>query len=85
MLFQVCGKDGFNDQEAETLELHMLQVGQEVVLGPRHEEVPGSRGVVVLQNRAVIVEHCLKIPSKRESKERTDEQTNSYKERTNTS
>lgn len=59
VLFQVRGKDGFNDQEAKTLELHMLQVGQEVVLRPGHKEVPCGRGVMVLQNRTVIVEHCL--------------------------
>lgn len=40
MLFEVCGQDGFNDEEAEALELHMFKVDQEVILRSRHEEVP---------------------------------------------
>lgn len=40
VLFEVCGQDGFNDKEAEALELHMFKVNQEVILWSRHEEVP---------------------------------------------
>lgn len=59
MLLEVRGQDGFNDKEAKALELHMLQVDQEVELWPGQIEVPGGRGVVVLQHRPVIVEHGL--------------------------
>lgn len=41
------------------LELHMVKIDQEVVLWPWHEKVPGSSSMVVLQDRAVIVQHCL--------------------------
>lgn len=59
MLLQVSGQDGLNDEEAEMLELHVVQVDQEVVLWPGHEEVPGSSSVVVLQHGAVVVQHRL--------------------------
>lgn len=59
MLLEVRGQDGFNDKEAKALELHMIQVDQEVELWPGQIEVPGGRGVVVLQHRPVIVEHGL--------------------------
>lgn len=59
MFLQVSSQDGLNDEEAEMLELHVVQVDQEVVLWPGHEEVPGSSSMVVLQYGAVIVQHCL--------------------------
>ncbi|TNN86638.1 hypothetical protein EYF80_003106 [Liparis tanakae] len=48
-----------DDEEAKSLELHMVQVGQEVELWPGQVEAPGGRSVVVLQHRPVIVEHRL--------------------------
>lgn len=59
MFLQVSSQNRLNDEEAEMLELHVVQVDQEVVFWPGHEEVPGSSSVVVLQHRAVIVQHCL--------------------------
>lgn len=41
VFLEVGGEDGLDDQEAEAFELHMLQVAQEVVLWPGHEQVPG--------------------------------------------
>lgn len=60
MLLQVRGQDGFNDQEAEALELHVIQVDQKVKLRLGKVEAPGCGGVVVLQNGPVIVEHGLR-------------------------
>lgn len=60
MLLEVRGQYGLNDEEAKALELHMIQVDQEVELWPGQIEVPGGRGVVVLQHRPVIVEHGLR-------------------------
>lgn len=41
MLLEVCGQDGLNDKEAKSLKLHMVQVNQEVELGPGQVETPG--------------------------------------------
>lgn len=60
VLLEVRGKNGLDDEEAKALELHMIQVDQEVELWLRQIEVPGRRGVVVLQHRPVIVEHGLR-------------------------
>ena len=60
VFLEVGGQDGLDHQEAEALELHVLQVGKEVELRPRHEEVPGRRRVVVLQHRAVVVQNGLR-------------------------
>ena len=59
MLLQVGGQDGLDHQEAEALELHVAQAGQEVVLWPRQEEGPGGGGVVILQDRSVVVQNGL--------------------------
>lgn len=59
MLLEVCGQYGLDDKEAESLEFHVIEVGQKVVLGLGQVEVPGRRSVVVLQNRAVIIENSL--------------------------
>jgi len=59
MFLQVSSQNCLDDEEAEMLELHMVEVDQEIVLWPRHEKVPGSSGVVVLQDGAVVVQHCL--------------------------
>lgn len=40
VFLQVGGKDGLDDQEAETLELHVVKAGQEVELRTRQEEAP---------------------------------------------
>lgn len=48
VLFQVSGQNGFDDEETETLELHVIEIHQEVVFGVRHEQVPGRGGVMVL-------------------------------------
>lgn len=47
VLFQVSGQNCLDDQETEALELHMIEIDQEVVVWMRHEEVPGRGGVVV--------------------------------------
>lgn len=60
MLLQVCGQDSLDDEEAKALELHVIQVDQEVELGLGQVEAPGGRGVVVLQHRAVVIEHSLR-------------------------
>lgn len=59
MLLQVGGEDGLDDEEAKALELHMVQVGQEVELRLGQEETPRCRGMVVLQDRAVVIQHSL--------------------------
>lgn len=59
MLLEVCGQNSLDDEEAKPLELHMIQVDQEVELGPGQVEAPGRRSVVVLQHRPVIVQHRL--------------------------
>ena len=59
MLLEVCGQNSLDDEEAKTLELHVIQVDQEVELGPGQVEAPGRRSVVVLQHRPVIVQHRL--------------------------
>lgn len=59
MLLEVCGQYSLNDKEAKTLELHVIQVDQKVELWPGQIEVPGGRGMVVLQHRPVIVQHGL--------------------------
>ena len=50
VLLEVCGQYGLDDKEAETLELHVVQVDQEVELRPGQVEAPGRRSVVVLQH-----------------------------------
>lgn len=50
MLLEVCGQDCLNDEKAKTLELHMIQVGQEVELRLGQVETPGRCSVVVLQH-----------------------------------
>lgn len=59
VLLEVGGEDGLDDEEAESFELHVAQVAQEVVLGVRQEEVPGGSSVVVLQDGAVVVQNGL--------------------------
>lgn len=59
MLLEVSGQYSLYDKEAKTLEFHMIQVDQEVELWPRQVEAPGSRSMVVLQHRPVIVQHSL--------------------------
>ena len=59
VFLEVGGQDGLNHQEAEALELPVLQVVEEVELWPRHEEVPGGRRMVVLQHRAVVIQNRL--------------------------
>lgn len=66
MLLEVGGQDGLNDEKTKALELHMIQVDQEVELWPGQVEVPGGRGVVVLQHRPVIIEHGLHSVESRE-------------------
>lgn len=61
MLLEVCGQYSLNDKEAKTLELHVIQVDQKVELWLGQIEVPGGRGMVVLQHRPVIVQHGLRI------------------------
>ena len=41
VFLEVSGQDGLDYKETEAFELHVFQVGQEVVLWSRHEEVPG--------------------------------------------
>lgn len=50
MLLEVCGKYSLDDKEAKTLELHVIQVDQEVELRSGQVEAPGRRSVVVLQH-----------------------------------
>lgn len=50
VLFEVSGQNSLNDKEAESLELHVFKVDQEVVLGSRHEEVPSCSCVMVFQD-----------------------------------
>lgn len=64
MLLQVCGQDGFDDKEAEALELHVIQVDQKVEFWPGKVEAPGGGGVVVLQHGSVVVEHGLEGETK---------------------
>lgn len=59
MLFQVSGQNGLNNQKAEALKIHVVETGQEVVLRLGHKKIPGRGSVVILQNRAVVVEHRL--------------------------
>lgn len=59
MLLEVCGKYSLDDKEAKTLELHVIQVDQEVELRSGQVEAPGRRSVVVLQHWPVIVQHSL--------------------------
>lgn len=59
VLLEVRGQDGLNDEKAKALELHMIQVDQEVKFWPGQVEVPGGCSVVVLQHRPVVVEHGL--------------------------
>lgn len=65
VLLQVCGQDGFDDQEAEALELHVIQVDQKVEFRTGKVEAPGGGGVVVLQHGSVVVEHGLKGETER--------------------
>lgn len=74
MLLQVSGKDGLDDQEAKALELYMVQVGQEVVLGLGQVEAPSGGSVVILQDRAVIVQDRLWT-----EEQKTEEQKNWHK------
>lgn len=60
VFLQVSSQNCLNDEEAEMLELHVVEVDQEVVLRPWHEKVPGSSSVVVLQDGAVVVQHRLR-------------------------
>lgn len=50
MLLEVCGQYSFDDKEAKALELHVIQIDQEVELWPGQVEAPGRRSVVVLQH-----------------------------------
>ena len=59
MLLQVSGQYGLNHQETEALELHVVEVDEEVVLWVGHEEVPRCSSVVVFQNRSIVVEYSL--------------------------
>lgn len=60
MLLEVCGQYSLNDKEAKTLELHVIQVDQKVELRLGQVQAPGSCSVMVLQHRAVIIQHCLR-------------------------
>lgn len=70
MLLEVCGQYRLDDEEAKALELHVIQVDQEVELGPGQVEAPGGRSVVVLQHRPIVVEHCLHVGGREWSGER---------------
>lgn len=59
VFLEVSGKNGLYDQEAEAFELHVVQVDQEVILWTGHEQIPGRGGVVVLEHRPVVIQHCL--------------------------
>ncbi len=50
VLLEVCGQYSLDDKEAKTLELHVIQINQEVELWPGQVEAPGGRCVVVLQH-----------------------------------
>ena len=59
VLLEVCGEYRLDDEEAKALELHVIQVEQEVELRLGQIEAPGRRRVMVLQHRAVVVQHGL--------------------------
>ncbi len=59
MFLEVGGQDGLDDQEAKAFEVHVVQTGQKVVLGPRHEQIPGGRCVMILQHRTIIIKNSL--------------------------
>ena len=59
MLLEVRGEYRLDDEEAKALELHVIQVEQEVELWLGQIEAPGRGRVMVLQHRAVIVQHRL--------------------------
>lgn len=60
VFLEVGGEDRFNHQESEPLELHVVQVRQEVVIRQREEEVPGGGRMVVLQDGPVVIQNGLK-------------------------
>lgn len=60
MFLQVGGEDSLDDKKAKTFELHVVQVGQKVELRPGQEEAPCRGGVMVLQDRAVVIQHSLR-------------------------
>ena len=61
MLLEVRGEYGLDDKEAKALELHVVKVEQEVELGLGQIEAPGGGRVMVLQHRAVVVQHRLQV------------------------
>lgn len=76
MLFEVGGQNRLDDEETEALELHVFKVHQEVVLGSRHEEVPGCSCVVVFQDGPVVVQNSLKRKTINANKYRVKKNTN---------
>ena len=80
VLLQVSGQDGLDDQETEAFELHVVQVGQEVELGLGQVQTPGRGGVVVLQDRAVVVQHRLESDGEEEDKREEDTRWRSGRE-----
>ena len=61
MTLEVGGEDGLDDEEAEAVELALLQVDEPVVLRVGEQESPGRRRVVALQHRPVIVQNSLQM------------------------
>ena len=59
MSFQVGGENGFDDDEPESLEVGVVEVGEPREPGVGLHQTPGGRRVVVLQHRAVVVQHRL--------------------------
>ncbi len=55
MPLEVCGKDGLNDEVAETFELSLLQMTQPVIFWVGEEQMPRRSCMVTFQHRAIIV------------------------------
>ena len=60
MSLQVSSQYGLYDEVSEAFELGLVEAREEVEVGIGQEEVPGRSSVMVLQDRAVIVQHSLK-------------------------
>ena len=60
MSLQVGSQYGLYDEVSEAFELGLVEAREEVEVGIGQEEVPGRSSVMVLQDRAVIVQHSLK-------------------------
>ena len=59
VLFEIRGKDSFDDEEAEPLELCRIEVLGPVEVRVGHEQSPGGCGMVVLQDRPVVIKDRL--------------------------